>query len=151
MSTNANFGPQTHCVLAFKGTDLFKLSVKNQQCLVNRINAGYDKIFKKYNIIVGDRLKDVTKFERDTGFEPRPDHCYLYAFIEKDPSVYQPLKQSETVKCEIFENYEIFFITEKDDSVLSLNDECIKGTTAFKPHHEYAPNFVLLVVGLPYL
>ena len=51
MSTNANFGPQTHCVLAFKGTDLFKLSVKNQQCLVNRINAGYDKIFKKYNII----------------------------------------------------------------------------------------------------
>jgi len=142
--TEPSFPPDKYCLLAFKGTSLFKLSLKNQQCLVNKINEAYGKTFKKYNIIVGDRIADVTKFERDSGFSSHPECCYFYAFIEKDPSVYLPLKESTTTKREVFENYEVFFITEEDDAILNLNDDCIKALTAFKPHHEYAPNLKVI-------
>lgn len=136
--------PIEYCVLAFRATDLFKLSLNTQQCLVNKLNEGYEKTFKKYNIIVGNRIANVNTFQRDSGLAVHPELCYFYAFIKKDPAVYRPLKQSAYTTREIFEDYEVFYITEKENSILNLNEKCIKATTAFKPHKGSAPNLKII-------
>lgn len=138
------YSPSEYCVLAFKATDLFKLSLNTQQCLVNKLNEGYEKPFKKYNIIVGNRIANLNTFQRDSGLSAYPELCYFYAFISKDPAVYLPLKQSATTTCELFEDYEVFYVTEKENSILNLNEKCIKATTAFKPHKGSAPNLKVI-------
>lgn len=138
------YSPEEYCVLAFKTTNLFKLSLNTQHCLVNKLNEGYEKPFKKYNIIVGNRIANINTFQRDSGLSAYPELGYFYAFISKDPSVYLPLKQSESTTREIFEDYEVFYVTEKENSILNLNEKCIKATTAFKPHKGSAPNLKII-------
>lgn len=138
------FSSDDYCVLAFKGKDLFKLSLNTQELLVNKLNESYGKTFKKYNIIVGSRIANVNAFERDSGLGVHPELSYFYAFITKDPLTYSPLKQSTYTKREIFENYEVFYVTERENSILHLSENCLKATTAFKPHKASAPNLKIV-------
>ncbi|OBA24880.1 hypothetical protein HANVADRAFT_54246 [Hanseniaspora valbyensis NRRL Y-1626] len=131
------YSPNTHVFVAINAVDLFNLSSKHQLEILNKVNTGYYRNNVKFNVTAGYRIKNLSTFKSDSGFEDHLDKCYLYLFMEKGKTFYDNLIKSPNLKRETFQDYEVLFVKENDDSYLKFDSSDIKGTLGFKPHHNY--------------
>ena len=120
-------------LVVLTGTDLQKCDKSIILALFNVINTAYHRNNVKFNIMKNDRIKDVSLFLSDIGFDKNADNCVLIVYFEG------PVANAHAFDVGVFEGIQVYTPKRSVKSIppFSANNN-ILGTVGFKPHHEYA-------------
>ncbi|KAL6949899.1 hypothetical protein ACO0QE_000566 [Hanseniaspora vineae] len=124
---------QEGALVVLTGTDLQKCDKSIILTLFNVINTAYHRNNVKFNIMKNDRIKDVSVFLSDIGFDKNSDNCVLIVYFEG------PVANAHAFDVNTFEGHQFYTPKSSVEVIPAFTEnDTILGTVGFKPHHDYA-------------